>query len=401
MQPVPRKRSSIPLPVQILLTIVLVAVVLVGGFIAWLALIITGVPQFVQLLIGLGVLAVSVFLITRIWGLGRLKTASLICGGWMGAVILAGIGYGIYDWHMEQITMRAEVDLDRYRPFAEDSLLIEPVEASLRLEEDLPILDGATALYPVYAAVAEAVYPEGDYSPYVSPDRGTVLCGRTDNAYLRLIGREVDLIFVAGPSEEQLELAEKEGVELELTPIGREAFVFFVNRRNPVEGLSLEQIRGIYSGEITSWAEVGGKEEAIRAFQRPQNSGSQTALQRLMGDVPLMEPEQEEVVSGMGGILRKAADYKNYSNAIGYSFRFYATEMAAQDEIRFLRIDGVYPDGESVRDGSYPISNQFYAVTRKGEETPNTRLLKEWLLSPEGQDLIGRTGYIPLDDHNP
>ena len=109
-----------------------------------------------------------------------------------------------------------------------------------------------------------------------------------------------------------------------------------------------------------------------------------------------MAAEEEEIISGMGGILRRTADYKNYGNAIGYSFRFYASEMAAQNTIRFLRIDGVYPDADSVRDGSYPVSNQFYVITRKGEETENTRLLKEWFLSPEGQRLIERVGYLPL-----
>lgn len=58
--------------------------------------------------------------------------------------------------------------------------------------------------------------------------------------------------------------------------------MFFVNARNPVDELSIDQIKRIYSGEITNWQEAGGEDEAIRAFQRPKDSGSQTALENLM-----------------------------------------------------------------------------------------------------------------------
>ena len=107
------------------------------------------------------------------------------------------------------------------------------------------------------------------------------------------------MIFAAAPSEAQIEAARNAGMEFHLTPIGREAFVFFVNSKNPVEDLTVEQIRGIYTGEITNWKEVGGKNQSIRPFQRAENSGSQSALLRLMEGLPLMEPETEDRIAGM------------------------------------------------------------------------------------------------------
>ena len=171
------------------------------------------------------------------------------------------------------------------------------------------------------------------------------------------------MIFVAGPSQAQLEMAEAAGMEYHLTPIGREAFVFFVNSKNQVEGLTVEQVQGIYSGEITNWKELGGKNQKIRPFQRAANSGSQTALERLMGDIPIIEPEERDRIAGMGGIIREVASYKNYDNAIGFSFRFYSTEMVKNGDIRLLALDGVLPTKETIRDGSYPVSNRFFAVT--------------------------------------
>ena len=115
----------------------------------------------------------------------------------------------------------------------------------------MPVIDGATALYPIYAAFAQAVYPEKDYDPYGSE----VMSNRTGAAYANLINGKADIIFASGPSKAQIEQAESVGKELKLTPIGKEAFVFFVNSRNPVENLTEDEIKAIYSGEITNWKE--------------------------------------------------------------------------------------------------------------------------------------------------
>ena len=97
----------------------------------------------------------------------------------------------------------------------------------------------------------------------------------------------------------------------------------------------------------------------------------------------------------MGGIIRRAADYKNYRNAIGYSFLFFATGMLRDEEIRLLEIDGVAPGHTSIRDGSYPFAADFYAVSVQGRETPASRALVAWILSAEGQALVAATGYVP------
>lgn len=184
---------------------------------------------------------------------------------------------------------------------------------------------------------------------------------------------------------------------MELTPIGREAFVFFVNKKNPIDSLTIEQIRAIYSGKVTNWAEVGGERVDIRAFQRPQDSGSQTALQNLMGNVPLMEAPTEDVVSGMGGIISEVAEYKNYKNAIGYTFRYYSTEMVKNKEIKLLPIDGIVPSTENIRNGTYPIASEFYAVTA-GTDNPNVQKLLDWILSPQGQALVEKAGYVSVKE---
>lgn len=323
--------------------------------------------------------------------------------GFLAVCVLAAAwgGWGAYREHLPTLDDRALL-LREYQPFTEGTKAVTLDKPStLRFDAFTARhlrLDGATALYPVYAGFVQAVYPEGDY-----PLSGTVACSNTVGAYQRLLDREVDIIFAAALSAEQLAAAERAGLTLHMTPIGREAFVFFVNSRNPVTELTVEEVRSIYSGEITSWRQVGGKSWPIRPFQRAENSGSQSALQRLMEDVPLLEPETEDRISAMDGIIRQVASYRNYKNAIGFSFRFYSTEMVSSNDIRLLALNGVAPTRETIRNGSYPISSAFYAITAAPagypppqETNSDIAAFLEWMLSPQGQSIVEKTGYVAL-----
>ena len=284
------------------------------------------------------------------------------------------------------------IDTFSYAPFRKMSKVVSLSEPSTyKIEDDLPIIDGATALYPVYSAFAKAVYPEKEYDQYDSE----VMSNRTGEAYDNLIRGEVDMIFALAPSDSQLSRAKYQNRELKLTPIGKEAFVFFVNGKNPVKNLTTDEVKGIYSGEIKNWKEVGGKDKSIRAFQRPEDSGSQTALQQFMGDVPIMDPPVEDIASLMGTILDQVSDYKNYNNAMGYTFRYYSTEMTENKRIRLLALNDVEPTIETIRSGTYPITGEFYAITA-GSENPHLDEFIAWILSEQGQEIIEKTGYVSI-----
>ena len=301
-----------------------------------------------------------------------------LIGGTAVEVTQLGSSFSLEDYHPNEGSRVVSLD--------------EPADIQWYADAALPRLDGATALYPVYSAIVQAAYPRDVI--YGTPmDDPLVLCTKTNKAYQRLIEGAADVIFCAGPSDEQLANARAAGVELELTPFGAEAFVFTVNADNPLEDISTEQIRGVYSGAIADWSELGvdGLGEIV-AYQRPKNSGSQTALEKLMCDVELMIPPRQLVTDGMEDILENI-EYRNLPNAIGYSFRFYCTEMVGSG-VRLLSIDGVEPTLENIRSGAYPHVTTLYAVTRKGESNPNVRILLDWLTSDQGQKLVEKCGYV-------
>lgn len=308
----------------------------------------------------------------------------LLCG----VIIVMTKGLDAWQHRFERIS--TEVDLIEYQPFQSEKVAKLDSEASLKIEAPVPIMDGATALYPIYAAYGQAIYPEKEYSPYQSE----IMCSTTPVAYENLLKKQADIIFVAAPSKKQKAEFDKANEELVLTPIGKEGFVFFVNKDNPVESLTIEQIQDIYSGKITNWKDVGGEDEEIRAFQRPEGSGSQSALLRLMKDIPLQEAIKEDVPSGMGDIISKTAEYENRSNALGFSFRFYANEMVKNDKIKLLKINGIAPNEDTIRNESYPITNSFYAITLKSNTSEKVKAILDWIVSKEGKELVEKTGYV-------
>ncbi|MCC3359602.1 PstS family phosphate ABC transporter substrate-binding protein [Bacillus sp. REN16] len=364
------------------------------GFIATIIALLSRDAEFYTTFIPVLTIGIIITIILAIYGklkLKILKISAIVFISLCAVSIIAFEGYQAYEKSLEVISTQ-DVDLEEYRPFVENTKAVSLEEPpTFYIKENLPKLDGATALYPVYSAFVQAVYPEKEYPLWDSE----VVSSQTGNAFDYLVKGAVDLIFIAKPSENQMNAAEQQGVELTLTPIGREAFVFFVHADNRVDTLTIEQIQGIYSGKITNWKEVGGKDEKIRAFQRPEGSGSQSALLSVMNGIPLMDPPTDDIVSTMGGIIKETTNYQNRTNAIGYSFRHFSQNMVDSGKIKYIAVEGILPTKENIQNETYPIVDSFYAITA-GSNNPNIQGFLEWMQSEQGQEIVDRTGYVPV-----
>jgi len=257
-------------------------------------------------------------------------------------------------------------------------------------KETLPRVDASLATQPLVDAFVL------DFTGKTTEEMG-VEYSNTDPAYTKLINNEADLIVVTEPSEDELKRASDANVELEVTKVVNEGFVFFVNKDNKVDSLTFDEIVKIYSGEITNWNQVGGDDAEIIAYQRPENSGSQTGLYSLvMKGIPVKaRTPKEEVNLSMAGIIEYVSDYENGLDAIGYSYYYYANEMYYSEDLKYLGINGIKPTYETIKDESYPILTAYYIVTRKDETNENVLKLKETMLSKRGQEVATKAGYVP------
>ncbi|MBE6551300.1 MAG: hypothetical protein E7665_04110 [Ruminococcaceae bacterium] len=250
-----------------------------------------------------------------------------------------------------------------------------------------PVTDGSTSTTNLDNAVREAV--SGNVQKAVHT--------KTYTSFENLLQGKCDMIFTTPLSASQLKRMETEGFKHVAEPVAGEGFVFVVNKDNTVDTLTEEQLKGIYSGKITNWKELGGNDAEIIAYQRNADSGSQNYMISFMGDTPLMEPVTDIIPATMSGILDVVAGYDNGINAIGYSVYAYSDGMYENiSEIKYIKVNGVEPSLSTFADGSYPLLGYNYAVfSADEEEGSNVRTLVRWMQSDEGQQVIANAGYVP------
>ncbi len=289
-------------------------------------------------------------------------------------------------------TQAQMIDVKSYLPHEEGSDLPK-IESSLKLTDNLPVLDGAAALVPVYAAIIDNVYPAGcvtfergkfsddNYYGENFAEDSAMQYKNTVRGYQAIVDGTTDILFCAGPSEGQKQYARDKGVELVYVPIGLEGFVFFVNENNPIDNLTVEQIRKIYACEYTNWAEVGGANRVINPVTRLEASGSQTMFESFMD----------------GYTIGRKSPFAITGASIGFSFRYYMDGIVENDAVKMLSLNGIYPSAENIQNRSYPIVTQFYAIYRADNDNRNIPVMIEWLLSEEGQTLIEETGYVRIN----
>ena len=370
-----------------------------GGFVLWaFGMMVIAFDFIKQTAMGivwtLLLLAGATALLCWIWKIFRkVRIFSALAAG---ILLVTLIAIPTYHWLMVERfqQMSDEIYWWNYDPWSENTLAASVnAPEEYKIKDNLPRIDGAYALYPVYAGMVQALYDRKQFEK--NPSRYL----RTNGSHLtfqRLLDGEVELIFSAPPSKKQIAEAAKKNLTYEITPFAVEAFVFFVNSRNPVNNLTSGQIREIYSGKITDWSQISPEYKGrIKAFQRNEGSGSQTMLQKIMQDTPIMPPMTEDRLGGMGGIINDVANYRNYSAALGFTFRYFSMEMFKNGEIKLLAIDGVEPTLENIRNRRYPFIAPCCIITVK-PRTENIKKIVDFMLSPTGRELIEKTGYTPL-----
>lgn len=376
---------------RIILSVVVLLFSFYAGIIMWMMLVGSGIHQVFAYIAMIGIPSL---IIPLIWIKKRKKFLII----WLIIAVVyfvaMGINYGIVKYN-ESITVDTSPNINvyDYLPFKENSKIVKTESETLKLTDNLPRIDGAAALFPVYSGFVNAVYPET-----TKLNDGVFNYNNTSVGYHLLAEKKSDIFIGVYPSEEQKAYAEQCGTAFRYTPIGTEAFVFFVNKDNPIESLTTEEIQKIYSGEITNWNQLGGEDEAIVAFQRNPGSGSQSMLERFMEDKPIMQAPTEQVTDLMSGIIEQVADYKSKSGSIGFSFRYYVEGIIQNPDIKMLSVDGIAPTAENIKNGTYPITTPIYAVTYENNPNENVDKLLEWILSEEGQYILEETGYVGINN---
>lgn len=244
------------------------------------------------------------------------------------------------------------------------------------------VVDGSTTVGPIAKAFAE-------YAMQKNPGLNiTVSESGSGNGAKSLLNGACDVATMSRPMKSsEKKAAQDAGLLAFENIVAMDGLAMVVHESNPLAGLTLDQIRAIYAGEITNWKQLGGPDQAIVLISRDTNSGTYESFEALVMKGAKIGSKAEYV--GSNGAIRQRV--MSTPGAIGY------VGLAFCEGVKIIPVNGVMPSAETVLDKSYPIARPLYMYTN-GRPKAGTAAGDYVLLATqsEGQRIIEDTGYIPL-----
>ena len=287
--------------------------------------------------------------------------------------------------------------------------------------ENFPVLDGSDSTEPLRDILMCRIfgfqYKWERYSPFLQDPtrakqevRPVYACSdsqraliekkmqksNTHQSYMNLIDGKVELVIAArAASRDENKYARDNNVALIEKPIAKDALTFMVNNSNPIECLSVEQIRKIYTGDITNWQEVGGEDMLITPYVRNRNSGSQEKFETMVMDGLEIKkfPEWH-----MGTTMETPYfQIENDRSGIAFTPYYYYSVIVGYGSTKAIGIEGVSMIKENIYNDTYPYVTNIYASIRADIDKSSTAYkIFEFLTSDKGQSVVEESGYIPL-----
>jgi phosphate transport system substrate-binding protein len=234
---------------------------------------------------------------------------------------------------------------------------------------------GSTALQPLVQAAAQA------YQAEHADTKISVTGGGSRTGLALVANKSVDL----GDSDIQAPAAQTDLIDHKVAVVG---FSVIVNPAAGVTGLTKKQLQDIFSGKVTNWKDVGGKDLGVTVINRPTSSGTRAVFAKtIMGTVSIANNTLVEDATGT--VVQKV---KQTDGAVSYA-SFSGTHN--QSGVIELSIDGAKPDDDDVEDGKYPFWSYEHIYTNGPPTTEQSRFLA---FLQSNSELMHKTGYILIRD---
>jgi phosphate transport system substrate-binding protein len=217
--------------------------------------------------------------------------------------------------------------------------------------------------------------------------------GGSGTGIAALINGTTDICMASRPMkpEEKLKLRDRfqtMGTEI---AVAKDGLSIYVNESNPVQDLSITQLREIYTGAIANWKDVGGRDATIVLYGRENNSGTYVYFKDHVLQGRDYSP-RTQTLPGTAAVVNAVA---KDPSGIGYGGAAYGRGVREIGVRRDANGPAVRPGPDTVRDGSYPITRSLYFYTRTRPSGDVQRFL-DWVLSDAGQSVVTRVGYFPV-----
>ncbi len=182
-------------------------------------------------------------------------------------------------------------------------------------------------------------------------------------------------------------LKDDEKANLNETVVAIDGIAVIVNNQNTIDDLTIEQIAGIYKGEITNWKELGGADAPIVLIGREAASGTRDGFESITGTEDLCKYSQE--LTSTGDVVQTVS---SNPNAIGY-----ASLASVGDTVKTVKVEGVTPTTDTIQNGEYKIQRNFVFVTRKDDKlNESAQNFFDFAANGQADDLIVKAGAVPV-----
>lgn len=182
-------------------------------------------------------------------------------------------------------------------------------------------------------------------------------------------------------------LKDDEKANLNETVVAIDGIAVIVNNQNTIDDLTIEQIAGIYKGEITNWKELGGADAPIVLIGREAASGTRDGFESITGTEDLCKYSQE--LTSTGDVVQTVS---SNPNAIGY-----ASLASVGDTVKAVKVEGVTPTTDTIQNGEYKIQRNFVFVTRKDDKlNESAQNFFDFAANGQADDLIVKAGAVPV-----
>jgi phosphate transport system substrate-binding protein len=191
------------------------------------------------------------------------------------------------------------------------------------------------------------------------------------------------------------ELTPTEKAQVIAFPLAYDGVGIVVHATNPIAGLTTDALRQIYRKQVTHWSSFGGRNERIVAVHKAEGHALREVFMNYTGLTPDEMTQHSDVIAGDNAqVIRVIA---NTANAIGYvSLGEVIKAAEAGQPIRLVKFNGIEPVMENVTNKTYPLFHPLYLIS-KGEPRGGSRVLLDFLRSPEGKEIIRQGNYVPLE----
>lgn len=179
------------------------------------------------------------------------------------------------------------------------------------------------------------------------------------------------------------------GPDLTETVLALDGIAVIVSADSPVDGLTMEELAAVYTGEVTNWSQLGGADVPIACVGREAGSGTRDGFEQATGTQGRCVLAQE--LTSTGAVL-EAVRSNASGGAIGYAS---LSSVEGRAGVKAIPIDGVSCSEQTVLDGSYPVQRPFVLVTRREGMSADAKDFFQWAVSGDAADIIRRAGAVP------